>query len=122
MSQILFSECNCEGVEKIFLVHYITKESSKLFCNNCFAESTNRSQSKFAYNIKTRQRINTHSITQFIRKNSSDYFCEDHNASYPTLKSLKEDHEFLDSTQFVLIDKREIGKVHTEKFSEMDNS
>ena len=33
-----------------------------------------------------------HNITHFIRNYSSDYYCEEHNTSYPTKKSLKEDH------------------------------
>lgn len=52
--------------------------------------------------------MNPHNITKIIRKNSFDYYCKDCNASYPTKKSLIEDHPNLDDTLIIIYDKREL--------------
>jgi len=51
---------------------------------------------------------NSHNITKFIRKTSTDYFCEEHNASYPTKKSLREDHPDIDDIMITIFDKRKL--------------
>lgn len=51
-------------------------------------------------------KCNPHNITKFIRNYSSDYFCEECNASYPTKKSLKEDHADLSEHLIVIQVKR----------------
>ncbi len=105
-SEISFHECACDG-EKIFLVHYTTGEPTKLLCKNCFTDPVYKSQIKFAYNIKTQAKIEIQSITKFVRKNSTDYFCDNCNASYPTLKLLRADHPELVESEFIVIDKTE---------------
>ena len=75
--------------------------------------------------------MKSHKITKFIRNNSFDYFCEDHNTSYSTKKSLQEDHDNLDESLIILIDKvklqEKIDKLsvpsmesHTKKLLEMN--
>ena len=55
----------------------------------------------------TPAKIEIQSITKFVRKNSTDYFCDNCNASYPTLKSLGADHPELVESEFTVIDKME---------------
>lgn len=55
--------------------------------------------------------MNSHKITKIIRKNSTDYLCENHNnttVSYPTKQSLKEDHPNLDESTIIIFDKKKI--------------
>jgi len=49
--------------------------------------------------------MSPHNVTKFVRNYSSDYFCEEHNASYPTKKSLAEQHD-LDNTIIKIYIKR----------------
>jgi len=44
-----------------------------------------------------------HNITKIILKNSTvrDYYCNNHNTSYPTLQSLKESHPNLDKSKII---------------------
>ena len=102
--EILFHECGCNE-EKTILVHYTTNEPTRLICKNCFADPAYKSQLKFAYNIKTHEKI--HIITKFVRKNSTDYFCDNCNASYPSFKSLKADHPEIEQSDLVVVNKTE---------------
>ncbi len=49
------------------------------------------------------QRLEQHRITKIITKSGvvRDYYCDQHNASYPNLKSLKEDHPNLDENKII---------------------
>lgn len=47
----------------------------------------------------------SHNVTKFVRNFSSDYLCHNCNTSYPTKKSLVEDHD-LDKTLIVICIKR----------------
>ena len=44
-----------------------------------------------------------HTITKIITKSGvvRDYYCDQHNASYPTLQSLREDHQNLDVSKII---------------------
>lgn len=49
------------------------------------------------------QKLIQHQITKIINKSGvvRDYYYEEHNASYPNLDSLREDHQNLDVNQII---------------------
>lgn len=49
------------------------------------------------------QRLEQHTITKIIQKSGvvRDYYCDQHNTSYPTIQSLKEDHPSLDVSKII---------------------
>jgi len=55
------------------------------------------------------QLLNQHTITKIIQKSGSvrDYYCEEHNASYPTLESLRLDHPNLNESKIISFKKGE---------------
>ena len=79
-----------------------------------------------------------HKITKVIKKNSIEYLCENHDGktvSYPTMKSLQDDHPNLDELLITKSDLRSIPDLqelvneksipsmesHTRKLSENSN-
>jgi len=59
-----------------------------------------------------------HKITKIIKKNWTEYHCENHNGTtvaYPDFKSLQKEHPNLEDTLIVICDLREI------LFSEIHN-
>lgn len=62
--------------------------------------------------------MNSHTITKLVRKNSSYYYCEEHNTSYPTKQSLESDHPNLDETLIVIFDKRQVQEFLEFKLQE----
>ena len=63
-----------------------------------------------------------HHITKFIRNYNSDYYCEEHNTSYPTKKSLKEDHPELHDHIITIYVKRSTGETRQCRFCGMNLS